>query len=158
MTIEHRLAQEFRVAGRTLSGAAMVYGDTSPGFRERFVPGAFGAVPATIAVNLQHDAAIVVAERAVLADSPRALHVRADLPGPERDCGAGSGGRTLRGGVRRGDGDPGQSDDRGIDAIVPGAHCPRLDPARRVRPPDPNRGRHGALAADRKLGRARAGR
>ena len=80
MTIEHRLAQEFRVAGRTLSGAAMVYGDTSPGFRERFVPGAFGAVPATIAVNLQHDAAIVVAERAVLADSPRALHVRADLP------------------------------------------------------------------------------
>ena len=44
------------------------------------MPGAFGAVPTTIAVNLQHDAAIVVAERAVLADSPRALHVRADLP------------------------------------------------------------------------------
>ena len=80
MSIEHRLAQEFRVSGRTLSGAAMVYGDVSPGHRERFLPGSFGAVPTTIAVNLQHDAAIVVAERAVLADSPRALHVRADLP------------------------------------------------------------------------------
>ena len=77
---EHRAGVEFRVAGRTLAGVAMVYGDVSPDYRERFVPGAFGTVPTTIPVNLQHDAAIVVAERAVLADGPRELRVRADLP------------------------------------------------------------------------------
>lgn len=77
---EHRHGREFRVAGRTLSGVAMRYGDVSPGFRERFVPGAFGNVPTTIPVNLQHDRAIIVAERAVLADGPRELSVRADLP------------------------------------------------------------------------------
>ena len=80
MTVEHRAGLEFRIAGRTLSGVAMRYGDVSPDFRERFEPGAFGTVPATIPVNLQHDSAIVVAERAVLADSPRELRVRADLP------------------------------------------------------------------------------
>ena len=80
MTPEHRAGCEFRVAGRTLSGVAMRYGDTSPDFRERFVPGAFGTVPATLPVNLQHDSSIVVAERAVLADTPRELRVRAELP------------------------------------------------------------------------------
>ena len=80
MNPERRAGLEFRVQGRTLSGTAMRYGDVSPDFRERFVPGAFGDVPTTIPVNLQHDSAIVVAERAVLADSPRQLHVRADLP------------------------------------------------------------------------------
>ena len=47
-SIEHRLAQEFRVSGRTLSGAAMVYGDTSHDHQERFESGAFGEVPTTI--------------------------------------------------------------------------------------------------------------
>ena len=79
-TPEHRAGLEFRVAGRTLSGVAMRYGDVSPDFRERFVPGAFGTLPQTIAVNLQHDSSIVVAERAALADGPRELRVRADLP------------------------------------------------------------------------------
>ena len=77
---EHRAGTEFRIAGRTLSGRAMLYGDVSPSFRERFTPGAFGTVPATIPVNLQHDSSIIVAERAVLADTPRELRVRADLP------------------------------------------------------------------------------
>lgn len=76
---EHRLSPEFRVAGRTLSGVAMRYGDVSPDFRERFVPGAFGAV-STIPVNLQHDSAIVVARDAILTDSARELRVRAELP------------------------------------------------------------------------------
>ena len=76
---EHRAGGEFRVAGRTLSGTAMVYGDVSPDFRERFVPGAFGPV-STVALNLQHDAAMVVSPRAALTDSPRALRVRAELP------------------------------------------------------------------------------
>ena len=80
MTPEHRAGCEFRVQGRTLTGRALVYNQRSPDFNERFLPGAFGDVPTTIPVNLQHDAAIVVAERAVLADSPRELRVRADLP------------------------------------------------------------------------------
>lgn len=76
--IEHRLAQEFRIAGRTLTGAAMVYGDTSPDFRERFLPGAFGEVR-TIDVNLQHDPDLVAARGAMLTDGPRELRVRAEL-------------------------------------------------------------------------------
>ena len=80
MTPEHRAGVEFRVAGRTLSGVAMRYGDVSPDFKERFLPGAFGTVPGTIAVNLQHDGSIIVAERAVLADTPHELRVRAELP------------------------------------------------------------------------------
>ena len=79
MTIEHRLAREFRVAGRTLTGAAMVYGDTSPDFRERFVPGAFGEVR-SVDVNLQHDPGVVLVRGALLTDGPRELRVRAELP------------------------------------------------------------------------------
>ena len=79
MNPEHRAGCEFRVAGRTLSGVAMRYGDVSPDFRERFVPGAFGEVR-TVDVNLQHDSALVAVRGAVLTDSPRELRVRADLP------------------------------------------------------------------------------
>ena len=78
-SVERRLAPEFRVAGRTLSGVAMRYGDVSPDFRERFEPGAFGEVR-TIPINLQHDPDLVVAPAAMLTDSPRELRVRADLP------------------------------------------------------------------------------
>ena len=77
--VEHRLAPEFRVSGRTLSGRALVYGDVSPDYRERFEPGAFGEVR-TVPINLQHDPRLVVAERPILTDSPRELRVRADLP------------------------------------------------------------------------------
>ena len=77
--IEHRLAPEFRVSGRTLSGRAMLYGDVSPSFRERFEPRAFGEVSRTD-INLQHDPAIVLARDALLTDSPRELRVRAELP------------------------------------------------------------------------------
>ena len=76
--VERRYA-DFRVAGRTLSGRALVYGDVAPQFRERFVPGAFQDLPSTMAVNLQHDASLVVVD-AMLADGPRSLDVRADLP------------------------------------------------------------------------------
>ena len=77
--IEFRAGVEFRVAGRTLSGTALRYGDISPDFAERFEPGAFGEVR-TIPINLQHDSAIIVAPEALLTDSPRSLDVRADLP------------------------------------------------------------------------------
>ena len=79
MTPEHRAGCEFRVAGRTLSGTAMRYGDVSPDFRERFLPGAFGEVR-SIAVNLQHDRNVIVVPDALLTDSPRELRVRAELP------------------------------------------------------------------------------
>ena len=77
--IEHRLAHEFRVAGRTLSGAAMVYGSVSPDFQERFVPGALQH-SGRIDINLQHDSAIVLARDALLTDTGRELRVRAELP------------------------------------------------------------------------------
>ena len=79
MTPEHRAGCEFRVSGRTLSGVAMRYGDVSPDFRERFLPGAFGEVR-SIPINLQHDPGVVVVRDALLADTPRELRVRADLP------------------------------------------------------------------------------
>ena len=79
MTAERRAGGEVRIAGRTLTGAAMVYGDVSPDFRERFEPGAFGEVRA-IDLNLQHDPAVVVARGASLTDGPEALRVAATLP------------------------------------------------------------------------------
>ena len=78
MEPERRLALEFRVASRTLSGVALRYGDLAPQFRERFVSGAFGEV-GSIDVNLQHDPALVVARGAVLTDSPRELRVHVEL-------------------------------------------------------------------------------
>ena len=79
METERRFAP-FTVEGRALTGRALVYGDVSPDFRERFEPGAFGefAVPA---LNLQHDPDIVLLEAGAyqLTDGPRALEVRAEL-------------------------------------------------------------------------------
>ena len=79
MTPEHREGVEFRVQGRTLTGTALRYGDISPDFRERFEPGAFGEVR-SVPINLQHDPALIVTEKAALIDTPRSLDVRADLP------------------------------------------------------------------------------
>ena len=79
MAIEHRAGIEFRIAGRTLSGVAMRYGDVSPSFRERFVPGAFGEI-SSIPINLHHDASLIVVPEALLTDTPRELRVCAELP------------------------------------------------------------------------------
>ena len=78
MVIEHRLAHEFRVSGRVLSGAAMVFGDTSPDFNERFMPGALQH-SGRVDINLQHDSNLIVARGAVLTDTGRELRVRAEL-------------------------------------------------------------------------------
>ena len=51
---EVRAGLEFRVAGRTLSGRVMTFGDISPEHRERFLPGAFGPAPSA-PLNIQHD-------------------------------------------------------------------------------------------------------
>ena len=79
MIPERRAGGEVRIAGRTLTGTAMRYGDVSPDFRERFEPGAFGEVHA-IDVNLQHDASTVLVRGAALTDSSSALSVSATLP------------------------------------------------------------------------------
>ena len=79
--IERREGIEFRVAGRTLTGRALVYGDVSPDFQERFVPGSLAPLPA-VPMNLQHDASTTLIEPGafILNDSARALEVRAELP------------------------------------------------------------------------------
>ena len=81
MLAEVRAGVEFRVAGRTLAGPALVYGDVSPEHRERFEPGAFGPTPSA-PLNIQHDPAMQVlgAGDYALNDSPAALEVRAELP------------------------------------------------------------------------------
>ena len=76
--VERRLAHEFRVQGRTLSGAAMVYGDVSPDFNERFIPGSLQH-SGRVDINLQHDANLIAVRGAVLTDGPRELRVRAEL-------------------------------------------------------------------------------
>ena len=78
MNREIRAGFEFRVAGRTLEGVAMRYGDVAPTFRERFEPGAFGPVD-RIDLNLQHDPGVVLVRGAALSDGPRELRVRANL-------------------------------------------------------------------------------
>ena len=90
---ERRAGAEFRVAGRTLTGRVMTYGDISPEHGERFLPGAFGPAPSA-PLNIQHDRNMIVLGAAdyVLADTDRALEIRAELP-------AGSAALSL---VRRG--------------------------------------------------------
>lgn len=78
---EHRAGGELRVAGRTLTGAAMVYGDVSPEHNERFLPGSFAPLPA-VPLLLQHDSKMVIVEPGNfdLVDNEQALEVRAQLP------------------------------------------------------------------------------
>ena len=81
MTVEHRAGGEVRLSGRTLAGPVLVYGDTSPGHRERFVPGALAPV-AAVPLNIQHDPAMVILPGGEyeLVDGPGALELRAELP------------------------------------------------------------------------------
>ena len=77
---EFRSGGEFRVAGRTLQGTVLRYGDIEPDRRERFEPGAFSPVPA-VPLNLQHDPGMVIVEAGEydLQDTPAALEIRAVL-------------------------------------------------------------------------------
>ena len=81
MESERREGVEFRVAGRTLAGTVLRYGDISPDHRERFLPGAFGDAPRA-SLNIQHDPRMVILEAGqfVLSDSATALEIRAELP------------------------------------------------------------------------------
>ena len=51
---EVRAGLEFRVAGRTLCGTVLRYGDISAEHRECFVPGAFAPLP-EVPLNLKRD-------------------------------------------------------------------------------------------------------
>ena len=77
---EVRAGCEFRVAGRTLSGRVMTYGDISPEHRERFLSGAFGPAPSA-PLNIQHDRNMIVlgAGDYALTDTERELRIRAEL-------------------------------------------------------------------------------
>ena len=81
MPIEYRAGLEFRVAGRTLTGTVLRYGDVSPSHRERFAPGAFSPVP-DVPMRMQHDPDMEVlpAGGFILNDTPKALEIRAELP------------------------------------------------------------------------------
>ena len=87
MAPEVRAGCEFRVAGRTLTGTVLRYGDeavvqlpTGAVVRERFEPGAFAPVP-DVPLVVQHDESLVIAKAGdyVLTDTPRAMTIRAEL-------------------------------------------------------------------------------
>ena len=79
--MERRAGLEFRVAGRTLSGVVMRYGDIAPAQRERFLPGAFAPIP-DVPLRLQHDPSMEILPPGafILKDTERALEIRAELP------------------------------------------------------------------------------
>ena len=81
MENERRAGASFRVSGRTLAGVVMAYGDLSPDYGERFLPGAFGPEPRA-PLNVQHDPKMIIlgAGEYDLTDSARALSIRAELP------------------------------------------------------------------------------
>lgn len=74
---------ELRVAGRTLSGPAIRYGDVSTGHRERFEPGAFADLDGrTRWLDVGHDPNRVIAFTGgglELRDTPDSLQVIAKL-------------------------------------------------------------------------------
>ena len=76
--MEHRQTASVRLVGRELSGIVMPYGTVAPGLMERFEPGAFGPV-STIPLDMQHDPRTIIAEAAMLRDTPTALTLRTML-------------------------------------------------------------------------------
>ena len=79
--MERREGVEIRADGRTLTGAAVVYGEVSPSHRERFTPGAFNVSP-DLAPTLGHRTGRVLAygDDVVVEDRRDALIVSAHLP------------------------------------------------------------------------------
>ena len=85
---EIRAGAAFRIAGRTLTGTVLRYGDEAMVplphgrgmVRERFSPGAFSPVP-QVPLVLEHDDALVIAKAGayVLNDTQREMTIRAEL-------------------------------------------------------------------------------
>ena len=80
MKSEKRQGCEFRVAGRTLGGVVLRYGDISPDHKERFLPGSLAPL-SPVPLRMQHDQEMDVLKAGdfVLNDSPRELSIRAEL-------------------------------------------------------------------------------
>ena len=82
MTGEHSAALECRVAGRTLTGEAIRYGEAAQDRAEMFEPGSLQPLYPVV-LNLQHDPERRIATTADgslrLSDSPEALTLEADL-------------------------------------------------------------------------------
>ena len=84
MTLERHPPLEVRLEGRTLSGAAIYYGEVARDRREMFEAGAFAPI-GPVAMNLQHDRSglreIATTDGGSLRidDRPDALRVEADL-------------------------------------------------------------------------------
>ena len=72
---QHRLVGECRAADGRLSGVVMRYGSpgVGPDGPEVFTPGAFGAIPDAVPLNLQHDGSLMLDAAAELRDSTEAL-------------------------------------------------------------------------------------
>lgn len=75
--------------GLRLEGVAMPYGEHSPTFGDRLLPGAFGAVgELDVLLTLQHDRAQPLARTGggglVFEDGADALRLRADMPDTQR--------------------------------------------------------------------------
>ena len=82
---QHNSGGELRAEGRTLAGPAIVYGEVSPGHRERFLPGAFNLQDGlTRTLDIGHDRSRVLVHTdnggLRLFDSQKALEIRARLP------------------------------------------------------------------------------
>ena len=82
MTGEHSAPLEVRVAGRTLTGAAMVYGEVARDRAERFEPGSLEPIE-PVTLNLQHDPERRIASTddgtLRLTNDREALRISADL-------------------------------------------------------------------------------
>ena len=79
--LERSAPLEIRATGKTLTGEAVRYGQRATDRPERFEAGAFAPL-GPLALNLQHDPAIVLAttgDGLAVTDTPRALEVRASL-------------------------------------------------------------------------------
>ena len=82
MAGEHSTPLEVRVAGRTLTGEAMIYGQQARDRAEMFEPGSLEPLE-PVTLNLQHDPERRIATTEDgslrLSDSPEALRIEADL-------------------------------------------------------------------------------
>ena len=82
MAGEHSTPLEVRVAGRTLTGEAMIYGQQARDRAEVFEPGSLEPLE-PVTLNLQHDPERRIATTEDgslrLSDSPEALRIEADL-------------------------------------------------------------------------------
>ena len=82
MAGEHSTPLEVRVAGRTLTGEAMIYGQQARDRAELFEPGSLEPLE-PVTLNLQHDPERRIASTSDgtlrLSDSPEALTLEADL-------------------------------------------------------------------------------